>query len=69
MWYVKDRGMGGREAMKDLLSIDPHVKAIISCGYPDDRNVPEFSDCGFCGAIAVPYDLEKTKEMLSNLLM
>ena len=62
-------GMGGREAMKDLLAIDPHVKAIISCGYPDDGNVSEFSDCGFCGAIAVPYDLEKVKEMLGKLLM
>jgi PAS domain S-box-containing protein len=62
-------GMGGREAMKELLSIDPHVKAIISCGYPNDRNVPEFSDCGFCGSIAVPYDLEKVQEILSKLLM
>lgn len=61
-------GMGGMEAMRELHAIDPNVKAIISCGYSDDPVVSEFSKYGFYGAIAVPYDLEKMKEILSNLL-
>ena len=61
-------GMGGRETIKKLLEIDPHVKAIIACGYSDDPIVSEFSNYGFCGAVAVPYDLEKMKAILNNLL-
>jgi len=60
--------MGGRETIKKLLEIDPHVKAIIACGYSDDPIVSEFSNYGFCGTVAVPYDLEKMKAILNNLL-
>jgi CheY-like chemotaxis protein len=61
-------GMGGREAIKKLLEIDPGVKAIISCGYSDDPMVTEFRNYGFTGAVAVPYDLEIMKNLLSNML-
>jgi PAS domain S-box-containing protein len=61
-------GMGGKEAMKELLAIDPYVKAVITCGYSDDPIVSEFRKHGFCRAIDVPYDIEKMKEILSNLL-
>jgi len=61
-------GMGGREAIKKLLEIDPDVKAIISCGYLDDPIVTEFMNYGFAGAVAVPYDLEIMKKLLNNML-
>jgi len=61
-------GMGGREAIKELLAIDPHVKAIIACGYSDDPIISEFRKFGFHGAVEVPYDMEKMKDMLGNLL-
>jgi CheY-like chemotaxis protein len=61
-------GMGGQEAIKKLLAIDPHVKAIISCGYLDDPIVTEFMNYGFAGAVAVPYDLEIMKKLLNNML-
>jgi len=60
-------GMGGKEAMKELLAIDPYVKAVITCGYSDDPIVSEFKKHGFCRAIDVPYDIEKMKEILYNL--
>ena len=62
-------GMGGKEAIHELNAIDPHVKAIISCGYSDDPIVSEFRTYGFCGAVAVSYDIEKMKDILNNLLM
>jgi PAS domain S-box-containing protein len=61
-------GMGGREAIKELLAIDPHVKAIVSCGYSDDPIISEFKEYGFHGAVEVPYDMEKMKNILGNLL-
>lgn len=61
-------GMGAREAIKELLAIDPHVKAIIACGYSDDPIISEFRKFGFQGAVEVPYDMEKMKDILGNLL-
>jgi DNA-binding NtrC family response regulator len=59
--------MGGKEAMKELLAMDPSVKAVITCGYSDDPIVSEFKNHGFCRAIDVPYDIEKMKDILDNL--
>jgi len=61
-------GMGGKEAIKELLAIDPHIKGIISCGYSDDPSVSEFRKFGFYRAIEVPYDIEKMKNILDDLL-
>ncbi len=61
-------GMGGREAIKKLLAIDPDVKAIISCGYSDESMASEFRNYGFTGAVAVPFDLEIMKKLLNNML-
>jgi PAS domain S-box-containing protein len=61
-------GMGAREAIKELLAIDPHVKAIVSCGYSDDPIMFEFRKFGFVQAVEVSYDMEKMKDMLDNLL-
>jgi DNA-binding NtrC family response regulator len=60
-------GMGGKEAIKELLAIDPDIKAIISCGHSDDPVISEFRNYGFYGAIDVPYDIEKLKRLLDNL--
>lgn len=60
-------GMGGKEAMKELIAIDPSVKAVITCGYSDDPISSEFKKSGFCGALAVPYDIDKIKNILDNL--
>jgi PAS domain S-box-containing protein len=61
-------GMGGKETMKELLAIDPSVKAIISCRYSDDHVISEFRKYGFSGAVNVPYDMETIKETLKQLL-
>ena len=60
-------GMGGDEAMRKLLAIDPYIRAIVSSGYADDPVVSEFRKYGFFGAVDVPYDFEKMKKVLDNL--
>ena len=60
-------GMGGKEAFQELLAMDPHVQAIISCGYADDPSVLQLKEGGFCWSVDVPYDIEKMKEILDNL--
>jgi len=60
-------GMGGKEAVQELLVMDPHVKAIISCGYADDPDILKLKEDGLCRSVDIPYDIEKMKEILDNL--
>ena len=60
-------GMGGKRTLKELLTIDPHVKAILSCGYSDDPLVSKFEENEFCWKVDVPYDIEKMKAILDAL--
>ncbi|MBU0711743.1 PAS domain S-box protein [bacterium] len=60
-------GMGGKEAVRELLKIDPELKAIVSSGYSND---PIMSDCkkyGFVGVIAKPYKLSELGKTLQNI--
>lgn len=61
-------GKGAKETIPELLQIDPRVKAVLTTGYSDDPVVSELSTHGFSAAVAVPYDLEKMKEILSMLI-
>ncbi|MBV9010390.1 MAG: PAS domain S-box protein, partial [Verrucomicrobia bacterium] len=49
-------GMGGREALKRLIEIDPAVNAIVSSGYATDATMSRYQDYGFRGVIAKPYE-------------
>ena len=62
------RGMGGTEVMKDLLAIDPDVKAIISSGYLYDPVIMNFENYGFAGILTKPYDPKDLDEKLQNII-
>ena len=51
-------GMGGQEAIKQLLKHDPDVKAFVSSGYADGSVMANFRDYGFTGAIPKPYRMQ-----------
>ena len=48
-------GMGGEEAMKRLLEIDPAAKGYVSSGRTDDPVMMDFQNFGFSGTIEKPY--------------
>jgi PAS domain S-box-containing protein len=50
-------GMGGKDAVRRLLEIDPHAKAIVSSGYSSDPIMSQFESFGFAGVIGKPYTL------------
>lgn len=61
-------GMGGREVIAQLLSIDTHVKAIVSSGYVNDPMVLEYEKYGFCGVISKPYSMKDLAAALRKVL-
>jgi CheY-like chemotaxis protein len=49
-------GMGGKEALKRLIEVDPLVNAVVSSGYAMDATMSRYEDFGFRGVIAKPYE-------------
>ncbi len=61
-------GMGGKEAMKELLKIDPAVRAIVSSGYSNDPIMSDFRQYGFRSVIAKPYDIDELGKVLRSVI-
>lgn len=61
-------GMGGRDAIKSLLELDPQVKAIISSGYSEDAMTAGYRSLGFRKCILKPYSIEELRAGLVELL-
>jgi len=61
-------GMGGRETLRELFKIDPHVKAIAMSGYALDPVILEPERHGFKGVLTKPFDFEKLCENLTLVM-
>ncbi|MEW6382227.1 MAG: PAS domain S-box protein [bacterium] len=61
-------GMGGDEAIRELRSIDPEIKAIVSSGYSNDPIMSEYQEHGFQGVVAKPYDIGEMGKVLHRVL-
>jgi PAS domain S-box-containing protein len=61
-------GMGGKEAVRKVLDIDPGAKVIVSSGYSNDPVMADHRAFGFCGVIAKPYRIKDLRELLGRLV-
>lgn len=61
-------GMGGAEAVKKLIEIDPKVKAIVASGYSNNPVLADYEAFGFAGVIAKPYSLQTLSWTLHSVL-
>ena len=57
-------GMGGGEAIKKLLDIDPQAKVIVSSGYSNNPIMANFNKFGFKGVMSKPFRLDEVKKTL-----
>ncbi|MBC2724368.1 PAS domain-containing hybrid sensor histidine kinase/response regulator [Desulfosporosinus sp.] len=62
-------GAGGRQALEEIIKIDPHVKAITSSGYCNDAIMTDFKKYGFRAALPKPFCLEELSRVLRNAVM
>jgi PAS domain S-box-containing protein len=61
-------GMGGKELIKELKSIDPTVRAVISSGYSNDSVFRDFEEHGFQGCVVKPYKIEELCSVLDRVM-
>jgi PAS domain S-box-containing protein len=60
--------MGGKEAVKQLREMDPHVRAIVSSGYSNDPIMANYAAYGFQSAVRKPYRIQDISEALKAVL-
>ncbi len=60
-------GMGGQEAVREIIKIDSGAKVIVSSGYSNDPIMANFKDYGFCSAIVKPYQLQELSRVIVQL--
>jgi CheY-like chemotaxis protein len=61
-------GVGGKEAIRRLLSMDPAARAIVSSGYADDPVMANYAAYGFKGCTAKPYTARELRDILRQVL-
>ncbi len=60
-------GMGGQQAVIEILQIDPQAKVIVSSGYSTDPVMANFREYGFCGMITKPYSLNDLENIVGSM--
>jgi DNA-binding NarL/FixJ family response regulator len=61
-------GVGGKEVISKLLTIDPKVKAIVVSGYSNDPVLANYQEYGFKGRVAKPFNLVDLSVVLHSVL-
>jgi two-component system, cell cycle sensor histidine kinase and response regulator CckA len=61
-------GLGGKEAVRLLLEVDPEVKAVVSSGYSADPVLASCREYGFSAVLAKPYNRHDLARVLQELL-
>jgi DNA-binding NtrC family response regulator len=61
-------GIGGKETMEKLISIDPGVKAVVSSGYSNDPVMADYKRYGFKGVLAKPYKIGALQDVVRSVI-
>ena len=61
-------GMGGEEAIKEILTLDPKARAIVSSGYAVDPVMANFPRYGFMGMLMKPFTIQALKQEVQRVI-
>ncbi|MBU1153427.1 PAS domain S-box protein [bacterium] len=61
-------GMGGKETIKELMKINPAVKAIVLSGYAENSVLYDHKNYGFKNFITKPYKIEELSQVLHQVI-
>ncbi|MEX0829730.1 MAG: ATP-binding protein, partial [Nitrospirales bacterium] len=61
-------GRGGKEVVKEMLSLDSHLRAIVVSGYSNDPVLANYEEYGFKGRVAKPFNLVDLSVVLNSVL-
>lgn len=61
-------GVGGEETLRELIALDPEVKAVVSSGYSDSAAISEYESRGFSACLVKPYEVGVLRDILNVLL-
>ena len=65
---IVPHGMGGREALEQLKTIDPAVSGIVVSGYAQDPVLTDYREYGFKAVIAKPFTLQELRWTLDSVM-
>ncbi len=61
-------GMGAKEAVEELIKIDPSVKAVVTSGYANDSIMSDYKEFGFCAVLEKPTPVDVISSTLRNII-
>jgi len=61
-------GIGGKKTIKEILSIDPEARCVVSSGYANDPVMSKYADFGFKGVIEKPYSKSNFLDLVRKVL-
>ena len=66
--YTIANGMGGKEAVRQLLNLDPEVKAVLSSGYDVETILPDYRSRGFTAFLKKAYTIQELSKVIESCL-
>ena len=61
-------GMGGREAVQEILKINPEAKVIVASGYSTDPVMANYREYGFVASIVKPFRLTEINSLINEVI-
>jgi PAS domain S-box-containing protein len=61
-------GMGGKNAIQELLKEDPEIKAIVASGYSKDPIMAHYREYGFRGVIKKPFSIAELSSIIHEVI-
>lgn len=68
MDLIVPEGLGGKDAVKQLLEVDPKAKVIVSSGYSNDPIMSKHEEYGFKGVAIKPFKIEDLSRTLQEVI-